>query len=295
MRRFQREREVELVTRGRKDLDLANQAAVQAFYEAERPDAVIVAAGKVGGIHANNTYPADFIRDNIAIALNCIHGAWLTGVRRLLFLGSSCIYPKLAPQPMAEGCLLSSALEPTNEAYAVAKIAGLKMAEYYRRQHGVVYHSAMPTNLYGAGDNYHPRNSHVMPALLRRLHEAREAGLEKVLVWGTGSPRREFLHADDLADACAFLMRLENPPDLVNIGYGEDVTIRELVGLVAEVVGYRGSIDWDASRPDGTPRKLLDTTLLSQLGWRPQIDLQTGVRQAYEAFLDESRTGTLRG
>ncbi len=295
VRRFEKEPEVSLVLRTRKELDLADQAAVRHFYECEKPDMVIVAAGKVGGIHANNTYPAEFIHENLAIAVNCIHEAWRSGVRRLLFLGSSCIYPKLAAQPMGEDCLLSSALEPTNEAYAVAKIAGLKMAEYYRKQYGVIYHSAMPTNLYGQGDNYHPQNSHVMPALIRRFHEAKVAGLPEVPAWGTGAPKREFMHADDLADACAFLLKLENPPDLVNVGCGTDVTIRELVELVAEVVGYGGQIVWDASKPDGTPRKLLDTSRINQLGWRPRIALREGLARTYQSFLNEVTSGHLRG
>ena len=220
VRRFEPEPGVELVLRNRRELDLGSQAAVDAFYAAERPDAVIVAAAKVGGIHANATYPADFLFENLAIATNTIHGAWRHGVRRLLFLGSSCIYPKHAPQPMPESCLLTGPLEPTNEAYAIAKIAGLKLCQYYRQQYGVVYHSAMPTNLYGPGDNYHPENSHVLPALIRRFDEARESGRDEVTAWGTGSPRREFLHVDDLADACAFLLALENPPDWVNVGTG---------------------------------------------------------------------------
>lgn len=295
VRRFQNEPGVTLLLRSRKELDLTNQAAVGAFYAAEKPDAVIVAAGKVGGIHANNTYPAEFIQENLAIATNSIHGAWTHGVKRLLFLGSSCIYPKLAPQPMPESCLLSSALEPTNEAYAIAKIAGLKMAEYYRKQYGVVYHAAMPTNMYGPGDNYHPQNSHVMPALIRRFHEAKLAGLAEVSAWGTGSPKREFMHADDLADACAFLLQLENPPDLVNVGLGTDVTIRELVEIVAEVVGFQGKIVWNASKPDGTPRKLLDTSLINSLGWRPRIPLKEGLKNTYQSFLEELDTGRLRG
>jgi GDP-L-fucose synthase len=215
-------------------------------------------------------------------------------VKRLLFLGSSCIYPKLAPQPITEESLLTSALESTNEAYAIAKIAGLKMAEYYRRQYGVVYHSAMPTNLFGPGDNYHPQNSHVMPALIRRFHEAKEAGQSEVSAWGTGSPRREFLHVDDLADACAFLLRLEDPPDLVNVGFGTDITIRELVELVAEIVGYTGQIVWDASKPDGTPRKLLDTSRINELGWQPTIPLREGLEHTYQAFLEELHSHRLR-
>jgi len=295
VRRFQRVVGVTLVTRTRKELDLSNQAAVQAFYAEERPDAVIVAAGKVGGIHANSTYPAEFIYENLAIATNCIHTAYLVGVKRLLFLGSSCIYPQLAPQPIREDSLLSSALEPTNEAYAIAKIAGVKMAEYYRKQYGVIYHSAMPTNLYGPGDNYHPQNSHVMPALIRRFHEAKAANQSEVMAWGTGSPKREFLHVDDLADACAFLLQLDDPPDLVNVGYGTDITIRELVELVAEVVGYAGTIVWDESKPDGTPRKLLDTSRLNQLGWRRRISLREGLEQTYQAFLSELQGNRLRG
>lgn len=295
VRRFQNVAGVTLVTRTRQELNLSDQAAVAAFYQAERPDAAIIAAGKVGGIHANSTYPAEFIYENLAIATNCIHGAWKAGVKRLLFLGSSCIYPKLAPQPMPEDCLLTSALEPTNEAYAIAKIAGLKMAEYYRKQYGVVYHSAMPTNLYGPNDNYHPQNSHVMPALIRRFHEARISDLPEVVAWGTGRPQREFLHADDLADACAFLLQLENPPDLVNVGCGSDVTIRELVEMVAEVVGYKGQIVWDKTKPDGTPRKLLDTTRLNQLGWQPRISLRDGLEQTYASFMEEMRSNRLRG
>ncbi len=295
VRRFQKVAGVSIVTRTRQELNLSDQAAVAAFYQAERPDAAIIAAGKVGGIHANSTYPAEFIYENLAIATNCIHGAWKAGVKRLLFLGSSCIYPKLAPQPMPEDCLLTSALEPTNEAYAIAKIAGLKMAEYYRKQYGVVYHSAMPTNLYGPNDNYHPQNSHVMPALIRRFHEARISELAEVTAWGTGRPQREFLHADDLADACAFLLQLENPPDLVNVGCGTDVTIRELVEMVAEVVGYKGQIVWDKSKPDGTPRKLLDTTRLNQLGWQPQISLKDGLAHTYASFLEEMQSNRLRG
>ena len=294
VRRFAREPGVSLVTRPRSELDLANQAAVEAFYAAEKPDAVVVAAAKVGGIHANSTYPADFIYSNLAVATNTIHGAYRAGVKRLLFLGSSCIYPKHAPQPMSEDCLLTGPLEPTNEAYAIAKIAGLKLAQFYRQQYGVCFHSAMPTNLYGPGDNYHPQNSHVLPALIRRFHEAREAGAAEVGAWGTGSPRREFLHVDDLADACAFLLRLENPPDLINVGTGTDVTIRELTELVAAVVGYRGRITWDASKPDGTPRKLMDESRLTALGWRARTALREGIEKTYASFLAEKSASTLR-
>lgn len=294
VRRFQGTPGISLVLRSRQELDLSDQAAVTAFYETEKPDAAIIAAGKVGGIYANNTFPAEFIHENLAIATNCIHSAWVSGVRRLLFLGSSCIYPKLAPQPIREDSLLSSALEPTNEAYAVAKIAGVKLAEYYRRQYGVVFHSAMPTNLYGPGDNYHLRNSHVMPALIRRFHEAKVDGLDEVKAWGTGTPRREFMHVDDLADACAFLLQADDPPDLVNVGSGSDVTIRELVELVASVVDYAGRIIWDESKPDGTPRKLLDTSLINSLGWCARIPLKDGLRQTYQAFLEELEGGRLR-
>ncbi len=294
VRRFQREPGVTLLLRTRRDLDLENQAAVAAFYAAEKPDGVIIAAAKVGGIHANNTYPAEFLHDNLVIAANCIHGAHRAGVPRLLFLGSSCIYPKHAPQPMPEDCLLTGPLEPTNEAYAIAKIAGLKLAQCYRRQYGVLYHSAMPTNLYGPGDNYHPTNSHVLPALIRRFHEAKISGLTAVAAWGTGSPRREFLHVDDLAEACAFLLRLENPPDWINVGTGVDVTIRELTELVAAVTGYQGRIVWDATKPDGTPRKLMDVALLTTHGWQARTSLRAGLAQTYSAYLSEQSAGTLR-
>lgn len=294
-RRFQQEPGVSLVLRSRRDgLDLTNQAAVSAFYATEKPDVAIIAAAKVGGIHANNTYPAEFLFENLAIATNCIHGAYAAGVQRVLFLGSSCIYPKHAPQPMPEDCLLTSSLEPTNEAYAIAKIAGLKLAQYYRQQHGVLYHSAMPTNLYGPADNYHLQNSHVLPALIRKFHEAKEAGRAEVVAWGTGAPKREFLHVDDLADACAFLLRLENPPHWVNVGTGVDVTIKELTEIVADVTGFQGRIVWDTSKPDGTPRKLMDVSRLSALGWKARIGLREGVAKAYASFLAEKAAGTLR-
>lgn len=295
VRRFQAEPGVTLVLRTRKELDLTSQAAVASFLAAEKPDAVIMAAAKVGGIHANNTYPADFLYDNLAIANNTIHGAYAAGVKRFLFLGSSCIYPKLAPQPMPESCLLTGPLEPTNEAYAIAKIAGLKLCEYYRKQHGVLYHSAMPTNLYGPGDNYHLQNSHVMPALIRKFHEAKQAGKAEVAAWGTGSPKREFLHVDELADACAFLLKMTNPPDLINVGTGTDVTIKELTEIVAEMVGFKGKIAWDATKPDGTPRKLMDVSKLSALGWRAQVGVREGVARTYASFLAEQAAGTLRG
>ena len=293
-RRFARESGVNVIERSRAELDLTDQAVVKAFFAREKPDIAIIAAAKVGGIHANSTYPGEFIYDNLAVATNCVSGAYRAGVQRLLFLGSSCIYPKQAPQPMAESCLLTGPLEPTNEAYAVAKIAGLKLCEFYRRQYGVLYHSAMPTNLYGPGDNYHLQNSHVLPALIRKFHEAREAGRAEVVAWGTGAPKREFLHVDDLADACAFLLRQTNPPDLVNIGTGTDVTIRELTELVAQVTGFSGKILWDATKPDGTARKLLDVSRLTALGWNARIALREGIERTYRDFLSEKGAGTLR-
>jgi GDP-L-fucose synthase len=294
VRRFQREAGVTLLLRTRRELDLTSQAVVDAFYAAEKPDVAIIAAAKVGGIHANATYPADFLFENLAIAANAIHAAYRHGTPRLLFLGSSCIYPKHAPQPMPEDCLLTSALEPTNEAYAIAKIAGLKLCQYYRKQYGVLYHSAMPTNLYGPGDNYHPQNSHVLPALIRRFHEARAAGQTEVVAWGTGAPRREFLHVDDLADACAFLLKQGNPPDWINVGTGTDVTIRELTETVAATVKFPGRITWDTSKPDGTPRKLMDVSRLTALGWRAKIGLREGIENTYASFLAEKASGTMR-
>ena len=295
VRRFAAEPGAELLLRNRRELDLTSQAAVDSFYAAERPDVAIVAAAKVGGIHANNTYPAEFLFENLAIAANTIHSAFRHGTKRLLFLGSSCIYPKHAPQPMTEDCLLTSALEPTNEAYAIAKIAGLKLCQDYRKQYGVLFHSAMPTNLYGPGDNYHPQNSHVLPALIRRFDEARAAGKAEVTAWGTGSPKREFLHVDDLADACAFLLRLGNPPDWINVGTGTDVTIRELTETVAAVTGFGGRIVWDATKPDGTPRKLMDVSRLAALGWKARIGLREGVEKTFASYCAEKAAGTLRG
>jgi GDP-L-fucose synthase len=294
LRRLSAQTGTQLILRTRRELDLTDARACASFYAAERPDAVIVAAAKVGGIHANNTFPAEFLFENLAIATATIDGAYRAGVRRLLFLGSSCIYPKHAPQPMTEECLLTSALEPTNEAYAIAKIAGLKLAQYYRKQYGVLFHSAMPTNLYGPGDNYHPSNSHVLPALIRRFHEARVAGSPEVIAWGTGSPMREFLHVDDLAEACAHLLSLENPPDWVNVGTGTDVTIKELTETVAAVTGFAGRIHWDTTKPDGTPRKLMDVSKLAGLGWRAKIALRAGIERTYASFLAEQASGTLR-
>ena len=294
VRRFENEPDVELLLRTRSELDLVDQSAVNSFFAREKPDVAVIAAGKVGGIHANNTYPAEFGYENLMMATNAIHAAHQAGVGRLLYLGSSCIYPKLAPQPLHEESLLTGPLEPTNEAYAIAKIAGLKLAEYYRRQYGDCFHSGMPTNLYGSGDKYHGANSHVLPALIRRFHEAKLAGDAQVMAWGTGSPMREFLHVDDLADACAFLLKLENPPDLINIGTGQEISIRELTKKVAVIVGYTGEITWDTAKPDGTPRKLMDVSRLEKLGWRASTALDAGLKRTYESFLAESAAGTLR-
>lgn len=294
VRRFRKAGCDRLVLRTRSELDLTSQADVDAFMGGEKPDLAIIAAAKVGGIHANATYPAEFLYENLAIAANTIHAAYRHGVKRLLFLGSSCIYPKHAPQPMPEDCLLTSALEATNEPYAIAKIAGLKLCQYYRKQYGVMFHSAMPTNLYGPGDNYHPENSHVLPALIRRFHEARENESPEVVVWGTGSPRREFLHVDDLADACFQLVQVANPPDWVNVGTGTDVTIRELAEMVKEVAGYQGRLTFDSSKPDGTPRKLLDVSRLDSLGWKAAIPLRDGVAATYQHFLRECEQAAVR-
>ncbi len=294
VRALERSGGVSPLTVSRAEVDLSRQEKVEKFLSERRPGVVIVAAAKVGGIRANDTYPAEFIYENLMIAANLIHGSYAAGVPRLLFLGSSCIYPKMAPQPMSEEALLSGPLEPTNEAYAVAKIAGLKLCQYYRKQYRVCYHSAMPTNLYGPGDNYHPENSHVLPALLRRFHEAKESGLDEVVIWGTGSPKREFLHVDDLAAACLHLLELDDPPDLVNVGSGTDVSILELAQLVAKIVGYTGRIVTDPSKPDGTPRKLMDVSKLAGYGWKAGISLEEGVRSTYAAFLGENEKGILR-
>lgn len=285
---------IDVLTATRSELDLCDQHAVFDFLAANKPDSVMIAAAKVGGIHANSTYPADFIYENLVIAANLIEGSRRAGVKRVLFLGSSCIYPKHAPQPMPEDCLLTSPLETTNEAYAIAKIAGLKMCQHYRAQHGLLYHSAMPTNLYGPGDNYHPENSHVIPALIRRFHDAAERGDAAVTIWGTGSPRREFLHVDDLAAACFHLMSLDNPPDWVNVGTGEDLTILELARLVAETTGFTGDILTDPSKPDGTPRKLLDISRIKATGWQPSVPFKEGLAGAYQDFRNSLAAGEAR-
>jgi GDP-L-fucose synthase len=283
-RRLARE-DVKLVTVDRREVDLCNQAAVFDWFAKARPQVIFLAAAKVGGIVANNTLRAEFIYDNIAIAANVIHAAHVNRAEKLMFLGSSCIYPKLAPQPLREDTVLTGPLEPTNEPYAIAKIAGIKMAEAYRSQYGSDFISVMPTNLYGPGDNYHPELSHVVAALIRRFHEAKLSDAKSVVVWGTGTPRREFLYVDDMADACVHLMKTYSGADLINIGTGEDIAIAEFARVVAEIVGYRGEISYDTSRPDGTPRKLLDIGRLDKLGWRATTSLHDGLKRAYEAYL----------
>ncbi|WP_315771480.1 MULTISPECIES: GDP-L-fucose synthase [unclassified Bradyrhizobium] len=282
---------VELLTVPRGEVDLRDQAAVFAWFALARPQVVFLAAAKVGGIVANNTLRAEFIYDNIAIAANVIHAAHLNGAEKLMFLGSSCIYPKLAPQPLREDAMLTGPLEPTNEPYAIAKIAGIKMVEAYRSQYSADFINVMPTNLYGPGDNYHPEYSHVVAALIRRFHEARLAGAGEVVVWGTGTPRREFLYVDDMADACVHLMKTYSDSELVNIGTGEDITIADFARVVAAAVGYTGAIGFDTSRPDGTPRKLLDVSRLAKLGWRATTSLQDGIARAYQSFLTETGHG----
>lgn len=274
-----------LVTRTHRELDLCCQEAVAAFFREERPEYVFMAAAKVGGIIANSEAPADFMYENMMMEMNVIHSAWQEGCRKLLFLGSSCIYPRMAMQPMSESCLLTSELEKTNEAYALAKISGLKYCEFLNKQYGTDYISAMPTNLYGPNDNYHPTHSHVLPALIRRFHEAKEQGLKEVVCWGTGAPLREFLYVDDLADACVFLMNHYSGMETVNVGTGLELSIRELTELVAKVTGYEGKILWDHDKPDGTPRKLLDVSKLEKLGWKYRVDLEEGIRLTYEDFL----------
>lgn len=280
-----------LLLRTRTELDLTSQAAVNDFFTQQRPEYVYLAAAKVGGILANNTSPAEFLRDNLIVQTNVIDAAYRAGVKKLLFLGSSCIYPKHAPQPMPEDCLLTGPLEPTNEWYAIAKIAGLKMCQAYRRQYGFNAISAMPTNLYGPGDNFDLQTSHVLPALIRKFHEAKERGASQVEIWGTGTPRREFLHVDDLADACLFLMQHYGDERWVNVGWGEDVSIAELAALIQKIVGFTGALQFDVSKPDGTPRKLLDTARLSAAGWHPRIRLEEGIRSTYKWFL-ENQTQT---
>ncbi|WP_158824902.1 GDP-L-fucose synthase [Mucilaginibacter lacusdianchii] len=284
-RKLQQEGFSNFVFRTSAELDLRDQQAVADFFEQEKPEYVFLAAAKVGGIIANNTYRGEFLYDNLQIQNNIIHSSYLNGVKKLMFLGSSCIYPKMAPQPLKEDYLLTGPLEPTNEPYAIAKIAGIKMCDAYRDQYGCNYISVMPTNLYGYNDNYHPQNSHVLPAMIRRFHEAKDQQLSSVTIWGTGSPKREFLFADDLAAACYYLMENYNEPGLVNIGTGEDVSIKELAELVKQVVGFEGIIEYDTSKPDGTPRKLMDVSKLHSQGWKHTIDLPEGIKLAYQDFL----------
>jgi len=297
MRRLREKGYRRLILRTRGELDLRDQAAVRAFFERERPEYVFLAAARVGGIYANATYPAEFIYDNLAIQTNVIEAAYRCGVRKLMFLGSSCIYPKFAPQPMREEHLLTGALEPANEPYAIAKIAGLKMCEAYNRQYGTDFLAVMPTNLYGIGDNFDLRTSHVIPALIRKFHEAKRAGADFVEVWGTGNPRREFLYVDDLADACVFLMENYSARDLggfVNVGTGTDLTIRELAETIRRIVGYEGEIRFNPEKPDGTPRKLLDVSRITALGWKPKVSLEEGLRRTYEWYVrEEERSGAV--
>lgn len=297
MRKLQ-DRGVETLVRSRAELDLTSQAATRAFFESERPDAVVLAAAKVGGIHANNTYPAEFIYENLMIECNVVHQAFAAGIRKLLFLGSSCIYPRAAAQPMREDALLTGVLEATNEPYAIAKIAGIKLCESYNRQYGTEYRSVMPTNLYGPGDNFHVENSHVLPALVRRFHDAARQGLDEVVVWGTGTPRREFLHVDDMAEASLFVMdlpdevyRANTQPMLghINVGYGDDITISDLAHMIARITGYTGRIVFDPTKPDGTPRKLMDVSRLARMGWTASIALEDGIAAVYQWFLDNER------
>ena len=286
--------EYEIITRNRTELDLCNQQDVHHFLSSEKPDIVINAAGRVGGIYANNTFPADFIRENLLINTNLIHASYEVGVTRFLNLGSSCIYPREAEQPLKEESLLTGPLEPTNSAYALAKIAGLEMCRHYRKQYGVLFHSAMPTNLYGPGDNYHAQNSHVLAALIRRFHEAKKTGQSEVCIWGTGKPRRELLHADDLADALLFLLSVDNPPDWINVGTGRDQTILELANLVKDTTGFVGEITHDLTKEDGTPVKRLDVSLLDNLGWKARISLEQGLKSTYGDFLRCEENNSLR-
>ena len=281
-----------LITRTHSELELMDAVAVQNFFEETKPEFVFLAAAKVGGIHANSTYPADFMRENLVVQTNVIHESWRNGVEKLMFLGSSCIYPKLCPQPISEESLLTGELEPTNEAYALAKIAGIKTCQSYNQQYGTTFISAMPTNLYGINDNFHPENSHVLPALIRRFHEAKLADSESISIWGTGNPRREFLHSDDLADAVLFLMENYNDSEIVNVGCGEDQTIRVLAETIREVVGYSGSLEFDSSRPDGTPQKMLDISKIRVLGWTPAIPLKNGLEQVYQWYKEHKFSST---
>ncbi len=290
-RAFEKDPAYQILTRTRQELDLQDADAVARFFDEARPEGVLIAAAKVGGIHANNTYPVDFLLDNLKIQNHLIENAHRTGVRKLLFLGSSCIYPKFADQPISEDSLLSGKLEPTNEPYAIAKIAGIKLCQAYHRQHGCKFISAMPTNLYGPHDNFDLETSHVLPALIRRFHEAKEQGQPSVPCWGTGSPRREFLHVDDLAAACKLLFEDYDQPAFLNIGVGEDVTVKELAETVARVIGFEGTIEWDTTKPDGTPRKLLDVSKLKALGWQPRISLENGIRDTYHWFLNNQWRG----
>lgn len=285
-RKLAKEGFTDIVTRTSKELDLRDQTAVQQFFDLEKPDYVFLAAAKVGGIVANNTYRADFLYENLAIQNNVIHQSYKHGVKKLMFLGSSCIYPKLAPQPLKEDYLLTGLLEETNEPYAIAKIAGIKMCEAYRAQYGCNFISVMPTNLYGFNDNYHPENSHVLPALIRRFHEAKINNAEQVTIWGSGSPLREFLFADDLAEACFYLMQNYDEPTLINIGTGEDISIKDLALLIKKVIGYEGALTFDSSKPDGTPRKLMDVSKLHKQGWKHKVELEQGIKLAYEDFLN---------
>ena len=286
VRELQRQGYTNIITRTHSELDLCRQEQVEAFFAKEKPEYVFLAAAKVGGIIANHTALADFMYDNMMLEMNVINAAWRNGCKKLEFLGSSCIYPRMAPQPMPESCLLTSSLEPTNEAYALAKISGLKYCEYLNRQYGTDFISVMPTNLYGPNDNYHPTHSHVLPALIRRFHEAKEAGTESVTCWGDGTPLREFLYVDDLANLCVFLMNNYSGNETVNAGTGKEVTIKELTEIVAKVVGYEGTIEWDITKPNGTPRKLLDVSKAEKLGWKYRTELEDGIRLSYEDFLN---------
>ncbi len=303
LRTLKRRGYTNIVTRSHAELELTDQEQVREFFASEEIDEVYLAAARVGGIYANNTFPAEFIHDNLAVQTNVIHEAWRNNVQSLLFLGSSCIYPRMAPQPIKEAYLMESALEPTNEPYAMAKLAGIKLCESYNRQYGTDYRSVIPTNLYGSGDNYHPKNSHVIPALLRRFHEARIEGSASVSIWGTGNPRREFLHVDDMADACIHLMELDSElyrahtqpmSSHVNIGTGSDITIGEVAGLIAKVVGYEGTIEYDSSQPDGTPRKWLNTECMQELGWKPTIGLEEGLIETYFSYCRDLLENTQR-